>query len=358
MGTILMLHGVGSSADAWVKLAPAFRDRGWKVVTPTLRDELRPTANPPAELNEISLADYVADVSALAREIAAADGRAPVVFGHSMGGILAQKLAEAGLARAAVLITPASPPDARAGRSLAQAVTFANILFSGRPENRPHRIWKFGFTTGVLNCVPKARHEALFAQSRYDSGRVYADLAYPEDDPNRTIFVDESRITVPMLVIGGARDRTTPIADVRLVAQKYKKAGADYREYADNGHWIVDEPGTDKVIVDIAAFLEAKGLTPSAAKPRTVPAAKPKAAAKPAKAKPAAKPAKAAAKPAAKKTAAKAKPAAKKAAPKKAAAPAKAAAPKAKPAAKKPAKKPAAAAKPKAAAKKPAPKKR
>jgi pimeloyl-ACP methyl ester carboxylesterase len=359
MSTILMLHGVGSSADAWVKLAPAFRDRGWKVVTPTLRDELRPTANPPAELNKISLADYVADVSALAREIAAADGRAPVVFGHSMGGMLAQKLAEAGLVRGAVLITPASPPDARAGRSLAQAVTFANILFSGRPENRPHRIWKFGFTTGVLNCVPKARHEALFAESRYDSGRVYADLAYPEDDPNRTIFVDESRITVPMLVIGGARDRTTPIADVRLVAQKYKKVGADYREYADNGHWIVDEPGTDKVIVDIAAFLEAKGLTPSATKPRTVPAAKPKTAAKPAKAK--AKPAaKAAAKPAAKKTAAKAqpalKPAAKKAAPKKAAAPAKAAAPK--PAAKKPAKKPAAAAKPKAVAKKPAPKKR
>ena len=367
MGTILMLHGVGSSADAWVKLAPAFRDRGWKVVTPTLRDELRPTANPPAELNKISLADYVADVSALAREIAAADGRAPVVFGHSMGGMLAQKLAEAGLARAAVLITPASPPDARAGRSLAQAVTFANILFSGRPENRPHRIWKFGFTTGVLNCVPKARHEALFAESRYDSGRVYADLAYPEDDPNRTIFVDESKIGVPMLVVGGAKDRTTPIADVRLVAQKYKKVGADYREYADNGHWIVDEPGTDKVIVDIAAFLEAKGLTPSAARPRTVPAAKPKAAAKPAKAKakakPAAKaPAKVAAKPAAKKTAAKAKPAAKpaakKAAPKKAPAPAKAAAPKAKPAAKKPAKKPAAAAKPKASAKKPAPKKR
>lgn len=356
MGTILMVHGVGSSAEAFVKLAPAFRDRGWTVVTPTLRDELRPTANPPEVLNKVSLADYVADVSALAREIAAADGQAPVVFGHSMGGMLAQKLSEAGLVRGAVLITPASPADARAGRSLAQAFTFANILFSGRPENRPHRIWKMGFSSGVLNCVPKARHEAIFARSRYDSGRVYADLAYPDEDPNRTAFVDETKITVPMLVIGAARDRTTPVADVRKAAEKYARIGADYREYANNGHWIVDEPGTDKVIADIAAWLEAKGLTPSASKPaaKAAPAAKPKAAAK-AKAapapKPAAKPKTAPApKPAAKKTpakkaapAAKAKPAVKKA-------PAKAAA--------KPAAKPKATTKPATKAKKPAPKKR
>jgi len=345
MGTILMLHGVGSSADAFVKLAPAFRERGWKVVTPTLRDALRPTANPPAELNKVSLADYVADASALARQIAAEDGAAPVVMGHSMGGMLAQKLAEAGLARAAVLITPASPPDARAGRSLAQAVTFANILFSGRPENRSHRIWKTGFTSGVLNCVPKGRHAAIFAQSRYDSGRVYADLAYPDEDPNRAAFVDESKITVPMLVIGASRDRTTPIADVRKCADKYKKVGADYREYANNGHWIVDEPGTDKVIADIAGWLDAKGVAPGAAKPRTVPAAKPKAAAKPAaKAKAAPKP----------KAAAAPKPPAKKAPAKKAAAPGKA-----KPAAKKaPAKSAKAAAKPVAKTRKPAAKKR
>lgn len=350
MGTILMLHGVGSSADAWVKLAPAFRARGWKVVTPTLRDALRPTANPPAELNKVSLADYVADVSAMAKEIAKADGAPPVVFGHSMGGMLAQKLAEAGLARAAVLITPASPPDARAGRSLAQAVTFANILFSGRPENRPHRIWKFGFTSGVLNCVPKDRHDALFAQSRYDSGRVYADLAYPDEDPNRTVFVDESKITVPMLVVGGAKDRTTPIADVRLVAQKYKKVGADYREYAGNGHWIVDEPGTDKVIADIAGWLDAKGLSPSARKPAAKAAPKTKAATP--KAKPAPKPA---AKKAAATPEAKAKPADKSKSVQKAKAPAaKAATAKAKTAPKPAAKK--AAAKPKA--KKPAPKKR
>ncbi|HEX6861081.1 MAG TPA: alpha/beta hydrolase [Caulobacteraceae bacterium] len=310
--TILMIHGVGSSADAFSKLAPAFREKGWKVVTPTLRDELRPHENPPAELNKVSLADYVDDAAKIARAIAAEDGAAPVVFGHSMGGMIAQKLAEAGLTSGAVLITPASPAGARAGRALAQAVTFANILFSGKPEMRPHRIWKTGFTWGVLNRVAKSRHEALWKQNRYDSGRVLADLAYPDEDPNRTCHVDETKVKVPMLVIGGALDRTTPIADVRLCAAKYARVGGEYREYPKNAHWIVDEPGTDRVIADIAAWMQAKGLSPRAAK-TAAPKAKAKAPAKkpaPAKAK---APPKAAAKP-------KAAPAKKAAAPKKAAA--------------------------------------
>jgi pimeloyl-ACP methyl ester carboxylesterase len=305
--TILMIHGVGSSADAFVKLAPAFRERGWRVETPTLRPDLRKHDAPTPDLHKVSLADYLADVTAIAQQLAKETGSKPVVLGHSMGGMLAQKLAEAGLASAAILVTPASPPDARAGRALAQAYTFANILFSGKPENRSHRIWRRGFSWGVLNQVPKARHADLWPGNLYDSGRVYADLAYPDEDPNRTCFVDETKIKVPMLIIGAGRDRTTPVADVRKAYEKYGKIGADYVEYANHGHWIVDEPGTDRVIEDIAGWLEGKGLSGAkpkaaakpAAKKAAVKAAAPVKAKAPAKAKPAAK-AKAPAKPAAK----------------------------------------------------------
>lgn len=288
--SVLMIHGVGSSAEAFLKLAPAFRERGWRVEAPTLKPELRRHENPPAELAKVSLADYVADVSEIARRLTAEDGAPPLVVGHSMGGLLAQKLAEAGLVRGAILVTPASPPDAVGARSLAQAFTFANILFTGKPEARSHRIWKPGFSWGVLNCVAKARHAELWKGNLYDSGRVYADLAYPHEDPNRTAFVDESRITAPMLVIGGALDRTTPIDGVRKVAAKYAKVGADYREYATAGHWIVDEPGTDAMIADIFAWIAARNVE-GAPKPAAVKAAPAKASKPTAKTKPASKPA-------------------------------------------------------------------
>jgi hypothetical protein len=209
-------------------------------------------------------------------------------------------VAERGAGRAAVLLTPASPADVVSSASLAQAFTFANVLFSGKVEAKGHKIWKTGFSWGVLNRVPAAKHQGIFAGTVYDSGGVYADLAYPDRDPHRIAFIDETKITIPILTIAGGRDRATPVAGVRKVGQKYARVGGDYREYADNAHWIVDEPGTDQVIADIAAWLTAKGVTAAkAAKaaPTTPPAAKTaakipaKAAAKPTAAKGASRPA-------------------------------------------------------------------
>lgn len=285
MTTIVMVHGVGATGDAFSRLAPAFRDKGWTVETPTLRADKRVAENPPADLPTLRLKDYIADIEAIARKIEADTGVAPVLMGHSMGGLIVQKLAERGVGRGAILLTPASPGDARSGSSIAQAVTFGNVLFSSKPESKSHKIWKTGFNWGVLNRVPQAKHAGIYAGTVYDSGGVYQDLAYPDRDPERTAYVDETKIAIPMLVIGGGKDRATPIADVRKVAEKYRSVGADFKEYPDNAHWIVDEPGTDQVIADIDAWLTAKGLTP-AAKPAPTPAkakapAKPKAAAAP-----------------------------------------------------------------------------
>lgn len=269
MTTIIMVHGVGGTADAFSRLAPAFRSQGWRVETPTLRPDLRVAENPPPDIAKLRLKDYVDDIEALARRLEAETGVAPVLFGHSMGGLVVQKLAERGVGRAAVLITPAGPADARGNEgALAQAFTFANVLMAKSPETRGHKIWRTGFSWGVLNRVPRAKHTGIFAGTVYDSGRVYTDIAYPERDPDRTAFIDERKITIPVLVIGGGKDRATPIASVRKVAEKYGRIGGDYLEYADNAHWIVDEPGTDKVIGDIAGWLSGKGLSPTEATPR------------------------------------------------------------------------------------------
>jgi len=163
--------------------------------------------NPPADLPRLRLKDYVDDIAALADRLTAETGQAPVLFGHSMGGLIVQKLLERGVGRAGVLITPASPADARGSRALAQAVTFANVLFSGDVTGKSHKIWRFGFSWGVLNRVPRARHDGIYAGAVHDSGGVYGDIAYPERDPHRTAFIDETRITVPVLTIGAARDR-------------------------------------------------------------------------------------------------------------------------------------------------------
>jgi alpha-beta hydrolase superfamily lysophospholipase len=254
-GTILMIHGVGCTGRAWDRFAADFRSRGWMVEAPTLKADLRVQHDPPAALAEVTLADYVAEAEGWAREIETKTGRAPVLFGHSMGGLLVQKLLERGVGRAGVLVTPASPASVTGGVKVSTLFTFLNILLTPKPETKPHKVWRTGFEWGVLNCVPKSHHAAIYAEAVYDSGRVYDGLRTPETDPGRTGFIDESKIAVPMLVIAAAQDRTIPLDAVKATAAKYAKCGAEYREYRDNGHWIVDEPGTDKVISDIDTWL-------------------------------------------------------------------------------------------------------
>ena len=275
--TILMIHGFGAAGESWAPVAAHFQAAGYAVEHPTLHAAYRTVGPPPASLAGKTLADYVTEMSDLAKAIAQRDGEKPVVFGHSMGGLISQKLAEAGLVSGLVLFSPASPADARGKPKLSPVFTFLNIAVTSKPETKAVKIWKTGFKWGVLNQTPAARHDAIFAATVHDSGRALSDLAYPDRDPNRTVHIDASKVTAPVLVLGGARDRTTPIDDIRLVAKKY---GAPLKEYPDNAHWLIDEPGSARILAEVQTWLDEAGLgvkTPAVAK---APAAKAEAAAK------------------------------------------------------------------------------
>ena len=257
-GTILMIHGVGCTGRAWDRMADDFRGRGWAVEAPTLKADLRVKSDPSPVLADVTLADYVHEAEGWARRIKAETGRQPVLFGHSMGGLIVQKLLERGVGRAGVLLTPATPAGVRSKVKLSVVFTFANILFAPKSETKAYKVWRTGFDWGVLNCVPKARHDAIYAEAVYDSARVYDALKAPGADPARTGFIDEDKIAVPILTIAGAQDRATPCETVKAIADKYAKVGGEYREYRDHAHWIIDEPGSDRVASDIDAWLGAK----------------------------------------------------------------------------------------------------
>ncbi|HJV41010.1 alpha/beta hydrolase [Caulobacter sp.] len=261
--TVLLIHGYGCAGDVWGPVAARLRAEGYRVVAPTIRSAVRTVDGPRAGLVGLTLADYVAEMSALAQTLAKETGEKPIVIGHSMGGLIAQKVAEAGHAASLALFAPASPADARGKPKLTPLFTFLNLALAGKPETKAGKMWKPGFKFGVANVVPPARHDDLYAKMVYDSGQVLADLAWPAKDPNKAAYVDASKVTVPVLVMAGALDRTTPVEDVRLVGKKY--AGAEYREYPNNAHYLIDEPNTMKILDDLIAWLGGKKPTPAPA---------------------------------------------------------------------------------------------
>lgn len=249
-GTLLMIHGVGCGGDAWDVMRPHFEAAGWTCLAPTLFPELRTKDDPPASLSSLSLQDYIDEMAQQCAEITDATGSRPAVIGHSMGGLIAQKLTEANLVSKAVFLTPAQPKDC-AKIGLPTLFTFLNVILSG-DRKKAHKIWKTGFKWGVLNRVPRDRHDAIYEQALWDSGRVYGDI---QDG----VTLDESKISVPTLTIAASLDRATLAPAVRKLGVKLKKASepGDFLEYPDHAHWIVDEPGTDKVCADIVSWLDA-----------------------------------------------------------------------------------------------------
>src|SRR5579872_3556535 len=92
---LLLVHGYFADATVWSEWLPFLADRGFPTYAVNLRG--REQSRPGTTLGEVSVDDFAADAAAVARSIGM-----PAVVGHSMGGLIAQRLAEEGLVRAAV----------------------------------------------------------------------------------------------------------------------------------------------------------------------------------------------------------------------------------------------------------------
>jgi pimeloyl-ACP methyl ester carboxylesterase len=106
LDTLFMIHGMWGGPRDFDNFKGRFEAEGFRCGTPTLRyHDMDPRGEPDPRVGTTSLLDYAADLETEIRAL----GAKPILFGHSMGGLLAQMLGARGLAKALVLVTPASP---------------------------------------------------------------------------------------------------------------------------------------------------------------------------------------------------------------------------------------------------------
>lgn len=242
---ILLIHGMGCGGDVWTKLLILLRTAGWRCSAPTLCAEDRPVTRPTEGQPSSSFADQVDDARMLCSQIHLNTGRAPIVIGHSMGGLIAQVLASEGLCRAAVLVTPA-PPRGIPNNSPWVVFLYANVLISRRLD-RWHKAWRLGVNTVLLN---RARRGKIYDRMRYEPGQTFADMM-------AGVAVDPMARRCPLLVVSAGRDRVVPSAVVDRIVRFHCVAPApcEHVNFRENGHWIIDEPGNGAFISTLLAWL-------------------------------------------------------------------------------------------------------
>ena len=75
-------------------------------------------------------------------------------------------------------------------------------------------------------------------------------------DAKQASLVDASRVTCPVLCMAGTRDKVNPPGTVINIAQRYKKL-ATFEELPHHSHWLIGEPGWEKIAARVADWFDA-----------------------------------------------------------------------------------------------------
>lgn len=235
---VLLIHGMFGGAWYWENYQSLLARRGYESHALNLRGHHG--SRPVPDIGKVSLRDYVADGLEVARAL-----RNPIVIGHSMGGLVAQKIAEAGAARALVLLASAPPRwiPVLSWLLLRKQVKYVPALLLHKPI-RPHR----GDADAVMfNRTPVADRDKFFSRLVPESGKAGFELSAG------AIAVHQWRVTSPVLVVTGTDDQFVVPRVARALARKYKATRREYRSFA---HHIMTEPGWEAPCAEIVEWLD------------------------------------------------------------------------------------------------------
>ncbi|MBH1939934.1 alpha/beta fold hydrolase [Mobilitalea sibirica] len=88
---LLFVHGAYTGSWMWSKYIPLFIEAGWRCYVMNLRSHYKSRV---MDMTRISFGDYIEDIKEISTLVREECGKAPIVIGFSLGGILCQKLAE------------------------------------------------------------------------------------------------------------------------------------------------------------------------------------------------------------------------------------------------------------------------
>lgn len=252
---ILALHGMWATGQRWENYGRFFSEKGYLFLAPTLRHHY-PGNNIP-ELGRTSINDYINDLKHLIwmlhsnKVLPGIDPLpAPIIFGHSMGGLLAQKLTENGYALKTVLLNSAPP----AGISLHANFRYQVDTLRYLPKLLFKKPFKISFKLAshyVMNGMLENQHPELYKLGVYESGLAAREIKLGK------IKVALERITCPVLVVSCLKDRIVPPQVGRdIKAKLINSRSARYLE-CGQAHWIQAEPGWEQPAQYLLLWLNA-----------------------------------------------------------------------------------------------------
>lgn len=170
---------------------------------------------------------------------------APIVIGHSLGGLLAQRIAAARSPRAVVLVASVPPGILWIQpRVMHHLIPLLPRILTGKPFLPSQSTMRHV----PLSTLPAAEQDELVPLLVADSGKVFRELSFGAPSTR----VDTSDVTCPVLCVSGGEDRNVAQWISRRIAARYR---AEHQVHPTLPHWIVAPSALDDVAPPILAWL-------------------------------------------------------------------------------------------------------
>jgi pimeloyl-ACP methyl ester carboxylesterase len=253
---LMLIHGAWLSSQSWENFVEYFEHRGYDTSAPEWPrkegnvQELREATE---DLKGLGLDEIVDHYQA---EIERLD-EAPVLLGHSFGGLIVELLLDRGLGRAGIAISPAPPKGIlilpfsslkAASPALAHPTRWHGIVPLTLEE------FTFGFVNTFSPEGAAAAYETYYVP---ESGQIFYEAGFANfhlHPPTEVHFKMQDR--APLLIIGAAKDNTVPASLAKKQFEKYEKheaydAQTDYVEFAGRPHLMMIAEGWEEIAGEI-----------------------------------------------------------------------------------------------------------
>ncbi|WP_020017202.1 alpha/beta hydrolase [Promicromonospora sukumoe] len=259
---IVFIHGLWLHASSWQPWVDLYEREGFAPVAPGWPNEattIQAARNNPQAVADIGIDQIVDHYAAII------DGldTAPVIIGHSFGGLITQKLLGQGYGIAGIAIDPA---QIKGVKPLPFAQLRSGLPALGNPANKRRAVSLTAdqFRYGFGNAVSRQESDDLFDRYTIPSpARPLFEAAFANFTKNSPAQVNTANTERgPLLLVSGQEDHTVPDVVTRAAFKLYgdSTARTDLKQYADRGHSLTIDSGWRQVADHTLDWLAARGV--------------------------------------------------------------------------------------------------
>ena len=254
---VVFVHGLWLLSNSWENWRALFEAQGYTALAPGWPDDPQTTQEANQDPDVLAhkrlkqVTDhYVAAIGQLQRK--------PAVIGHSFGGLIAEQLADRGVAAATVAISPAAFRGILVlplSQLKAASPILKNPLNAGKAVPLTFEQFQYAFANELEEAEAHQLYEAYAVPA---PGTPLFQGALANFNPWTEDTVDTGNPhRGPLLIIAGEKDHTVPaVVSEAAYKRQQKNAGVtQYREMLGRGHSLAMDHGWREVADVALAFV-------------------------------------------------------------------------------------------------------